>query len=173
MDTYDTSYGWNPGQPYSFALLYAAEVGDVDAVEGLRGTLLPMLTPEAARPGPGSIVSMAVTFMALLNSENAVAAGHRWAACQQTTPELASAPYPEVIVTRAVTDGHGVEVDLIEGPARDGPAELTFARLAPRREHDVVVDGTAVATGTTDDDGRLTVTHDGGRASILIRPRGA
>lgn len=173
MDTYDTSYGWNPGQPYSFALLYAAEFGDAEAIEGLRGALLPMLTPDAARPGPGSIVSMAVTFMALINSENAIAAGHRWAACQQTTPELESAPYPDVIVTRAVTDARGVEVDLIEGPGLDGPVELTFARLAPGREHDVVIDGAPRPLATTNEDGRLRVSYEGGRASILIQPRGA
>ena len=31
LDTFDTSYGWNPAQPYSLAMLYAAEMGDTES----------------------------------------------------------------------------------------------------------------------------------------------
>jgi len=163
MDTFDTSYGWNPGMPYSFALLYAAEMGDDAAVAGLRLSVEDMLTPDEARPGPGSLLSMAVTMMALTNSRHALSAGHRQAPASVTTPELAHAPYPQVVVTRAVVADGGVEVDLVPGPAADGAVSLEFARLRPGVEHVVTVDGNVAARTTTDPDGRLVVRHDNDR----------
>jgi hypothetical protein len=155
LDTYDTSYGWNPGMPYSFALLYATELGDHDTAAGLRATLEQMLTPDEARPGPGSQVSMAITLMALINSQHAMAAGHRHAPCQDTTPELASAPWPQVIVSHATTNGTDLDIELLAGPAANGPVDLSFARLAPGVTYRPIRDGVAGEELTADHDGML------------------
>ncbi|HEX9765905.1 MAG TPA: hypothetical protein VGA36_04015 [Nitriliruptorales bacterium] len=163
LDTYDTSYGWNPGMPYSFALLYAAELGDHDTAAGIRATLEQMLTPDEARPGPGSLVSMAITLMALINSERALAAGHRHAPCQDTTPELASAPYPQVIVSRATTDGTDLDAELLAGPAANGEVDLAFARLAPGATYRPIMDQVAGDPVVADRDGTLRLPCPTGR----------
>ena len=131
MDTYDTTFGWNPGFPYSLVMLYASEVGDTEAVAGLRPTLEAMLTPDDRRPGPGSIVSMAFMFLALANAELGLAAAHAHVPAYDPTPELESAPYPKLIVTSATTDGTNVRATIAPGPQANGPVELRFARLVP------------------------------------------
>ena len=131
IDTYDTSYGWNPAQPYSLALLYAAELGDEESASALRHTLDGMLTPDGTRPGPGSILSMALTFLALMNTERGLAAAHRHVPAHDTTPELASAPYPQVIVTAAHASGDAVRATLVPGPSANGNVDIAFARLHP------------------------------------------
>jgi hypothetical protein len=131
IDTLDTSYGWNPAQPYSLALLYATEMGDAEASAGLRRTLEAMLTPDGDRPGPGSILSMGFTFMALVNVERGLAAAHRQVAAHATTPEVEHAPYPQIVVTGATADADGLRASLTPGPAANGEAEVRFARLRP------------------------------------------
>lgn len=173
MDTYDTSFGWNPGMPYSFALLYAAEMGDHEVVEGLRLSLQDMLTPEASRPGPGSILSMAVTMMALTNSTRALAAGHRQSPAAATTPELAHAPYPDVVVTRAVPRDGGVEADLLPGPAATGRVALRVERLRPATSYVVTVNGHPLDRAPSDDRGTLSVVHPNqGRSRLVVVPAG-
>jgi hypothetical protein len=131
IDTFDTSYGWNPAQPYSIALLYATEMGDAEAAAGLRHTLEEMLTPDGDRPGPGSILSMAITFMALGNAERGLAAAHRHVPAHDTTPELEHAPYPQVIVTAAHATADSVTASLVPGPSANGEVYLRFGRLQP------------------------------------------
>lgn len=131
IDTLDTSYGWNPAQPYSLALVYATEMGDTETAAGLRRTIETMLTPDGDRPGPGSILSMGFTFLALVNTERGLAASHRHVAAHDTTPELEHAPYPQVVVTAASADANGVRVSLAPGPSANGVAEVRFARLHP------------------------------------------
>ncbi len=157
--------------PYSFALLYAAEMGDTEAAAGIRRTLDDMLTPDGDRPGPGSLVSMAVTFMALTNSERAVAAGHRHAPCLDTGPELAHAPHPDVVVTEAREREGGVTCELVPGPDASAPVMLAFARLRPEADHVVRRDGVVADRVTTDERGRLEVVHDPtARARIDVVP---
>ncbi|MDX1449955.1 MAG: hypothetical protein R3246_12925, partial [Acidimicrobiia bacterium] len=109
--------------------------------------------------GPGSLVSMAVTFMALVNSERALAAGHRHAPCHDRTPELASAPYPSVIVSRAVSDGVGLDIELLPGPSAGEPVTLEFSRLAPGTRYRPVLDGVAGDEVTAGTDGGLQLLH--------------
>lgn len=135
MDTFDTSYGWNPAQPYSLALLYATEMGDTETAAGLRSTLEGMLTPEGDRPGPGSILSMAFTFLALVNTERGLMAAHRHVPALDTGPELEHAPYPQVVVTAAHTEAGGVRTTLAPGPAANGAVTIGFARLAPEARY--------------------------------------
>lgn len=131
LDTFDTSYGWNPAQPYSLALLYAKEMGDTDTAVGLRATLEGMLTPNGDRPGPGSILSMAFTFMALIDTERGLTAAHRHVPARDTSPELETAPYPQVVVTSAHADASGVSATLLPGPAANGDVTIGFGRLVP------------------------------------------
>ncbi len=154
IDTFDTSYGWNPAQPYSLALLYATELGDEESAAGLRHTLEGMLTPDGDRPGPGSILSMALTFLALVNTERGLAAGHRHVPAHDTTPELASAPYPQVVVTAAHATDDGVRTTLVPGPAANGAVGITFARLHPTGRYRLTGAGEP-READADADGRL------------------
>lgn len=131
IDTFDTSYGWNPAQPYSLALLYATELGDTESAAGLRRTLEEMLTPDGDRPGPGSILSMAFTFMALQNTEQGLVSAHRHVPAHDVTPELEHATYPLVIVTSAQATADGVRATIVPGPAANGEVDVGFARLRP------------------------------------------
>jgi hypothetical protein len=155
IDTFDTSYGWNPAQPYSLALLYATEMGDADAAAGLRRTLEEMLTPDGDRPGPGSILSMAITFMALGNAERGLAAAHRHVPAHDTTPELEDAPYPQVIVTAARATADAVTASLVPGPAANGEVDLRFARLQPGARYRFTGAG-GVSETEADSGGRVT-----------------
>jgi len=131
IDTLDTSYGWNPAQPYSLALVYAKEMGDTETAAGLQRTLEEMLTPDAARPGPGSILSMAFTFLALVNTERGLASAHRQVPAHAATPEVEHAPYPQLAVTSASATADSLRASLRPGPSANGEAEVRFARLRP------------------------------------------
>lgn len=171
IDTYDTSYGWNPVFPYSLVLLYAAEMGDSETVAGLRATLETMLTPEGAeRPGPGSIVSMAFTFLGLVNTEQGLASAHAHVPAYDTTPELESAPYPKVIVTSATTDGTNVHTTLSPGPDANGPVEIRFARLVPGARYRLT-GGEEPFVFTAGRDGRLRSTVDSTARHDLVLAR--
>lgn len=82
-------------------------------------------------------------------------------------PILADAPYPQVIVGRAVTDGDALDLVLHPG-GEGGPAEIGLSRLVPGRGYRVVQTG-AQFTGTADGTARLSVTLDG-RTPIQIVP---
>jgi hypothetical protein len=159
IDTFDTSYGWNPAQPYSLALLYATEMGDTETAAGLRRTLEDMLTPDGSRPGPGSILSMAFTFLALINTERGLTAAHRHVPARDTTPELEQAPYPQVVVTSARTEGDGVRTTLTPGPAANGPVRIGFARLVPGSGYRVsgIADTGEAPSRTADATGRIEI----------------
>jgi hypothetical protein len=157
LDTLDTSAGWNPAQPYSVVLLYATEMGDTEMAAGLRRTLETMLTPEDDRPGPGSIVSMALTLMALADTEGGLGAAHTHVPAHDTTPELESAPYPEVVVTGARTDGQGLRVAVAPGPAANGTVELTVARLRPGATYRVAGGADPAQDAVAGADGRVRV----------------
>jgi hypothetical protein len=176
IDTLDTSYGWNPAQPYSLALLYAKEMGDTETAAGLQRTLESMLTPDGVRPGPGSILSMAFTFLALVNTERGLASAHRQVPAHATTPELEHAPYPQVVVTSASasTDaaGDGVRVSLAPGPSANGQAEIGFARLRPHASYRLSGTG-ETRDVTADATGRVPVKVSSSEShELVLRPVG-
>jgi hypothetical protein len=170
IDTFDTSYGWNPAQPYSLTLLYATEMGDTEGAAGVRRTLEGMLTPDDHRPGPGSILSMAFTLLALVNTERGLASAHRHVPALDTTPELESAPYPHVVVTAASTDGTGVRATLAPGPAANGEVDIAFARLTPEGRYRLVVSG-AARDLVADSTGRLATRVDSSTRQDLVLDR--
>jgi hypothetical protein len=72
----------------------------------------------------------------------------------RTGPRLADAAYPDVLVARAVTDGHALDLVLRPG---DGPVRTTLAvdRLVPHRTYSAV--GATTDTVTADEQGRALV----------------
>lgn len=86
----------------------------------------------------------------------------------KTGPVLAQAAYPDVLVTRAVTDGRVLDLVLRPGN-HGGRTTLGIERLDPRRDY--VVTGGLDETVTADDDGRALVTVDlDDRLEVLLRP---
>ena len=86
----------------------------------------------------------------------------------KTGPVLAQAAYPDVLVTRAVTDGRALDLVLRPGNG-GGRTVLGIGRLAPR--HDYQVSGGVEATVTADDDGCALVSVDlDDRHAVLLRP---
>lgn len=86
----------------------------------------------------------------------------------KTGPVLAQAAYPDVLVTRAVTDGRALDVVLRPGNG-GGRTVLGLERLSPR--HDYLVSGAVEDTVTAGDDGRALVTVDlEDRHEVLLRP---
>lgn len=81
-------------------------------------------------------------------------------------PVLAECAYPDVLVARAVTDGHALDLVLLPG---SGPVRTTLAieRLAPGRQY--AVTGARVDTIDADLDGRALVEIDlGARLEVRI-----
>ena len=86
----------------------------------------------------------------------------------RTGPILAQAAYPDVLVTRAVTDGQALDLVLRPGNG-GGRTVLGMERLAPRRDY--VVTGAVDETVTADDDGCALVTVElDDRREVLVRP---
>jgi hypothetical protein len=89
-------------------------------------------------------------------------------AAWRTGPVLAVAPYPDVLVARAVTDGRALDLVLHPGgaPVR---ARLVVERLVPRREYAVL--GAVAARVVADDRGRAELEVDlGGRHEVRVQP---
>jgi hypothetical protein len=139
LDKWDTSYGTNAGLAYSMVLLYAREVGDDAIANALEATFAEMLTLDGERPAPGSVVSNAMALMALVNGRGGLAAAHRRVPARQGGVELASAPYPAVVVTAASADadGKGLRAVVTPGPGASEPVDLVVSGLEPGRAYDV------------------------------------
>ena len=86
----------------------------------------------------------------------------------KTGPVLAEAAYPDVLVSRAVTDGQAL--DGCCGPGNGGGrTTLGIERLIPGRDY--VVTGGVEETASADDDGRALVTVDlDDRLEVLLHP---
>jgi Linalool dehydratase/isomerase len=89
----------------------------------------------------------------------------------RTGPVLAEAPYPDVLVARATTDGTALELVLRPG-ADGGRQRLAVERLVPRSPY--AVTGAVESEVVADDDGRALVTVDlDGRREVQLAPTGA
>jgi hypothetical protein len=86
-----------------------------------------------------------------------------------TGPRLAGAPYPDVLVAKAVTDGRALDLVLRPG---DGPvrASLSLDRLVPGARY--VVEGAATGSVVADRRGEAVVCDVdlGDRAELRVRP---
>jgi hypothetical protein len=89
---------------------------------------------------------------------------HPW----RTGPVLAQAAYPDVLVTRAVTDGQVLDLTLRPGN-HGGRTVLGVERLIPRQDY--AVTGGVDDTVTADDDGCALVNVDlDDRLEVFLRP---
>lgn len=117
---------WPEMYPLIVTLWAALEMGDDEIIDATR-------TEIDKRYGEG--VADSVTWTGRNTMRNMVTKGlpKAWA----TGPILDDAEYPQVIVGRAVTDGHALSLVLHPG-AEHGPARLGFARLVPGRKYRAV-----------------------------------
>jgi len=87
-----------------------------------------------------------------------------------TGPILHEAPYPDVLVARAVTDGEALDVVLRPGTPDTGRVTVRLARLVPRRRY--AVRGAVESELIAGDDGSGEVLVDlSGRVVVQVAPR--
>ncbi|MGH2796058.1 MAG: hypothetical protein ACRDKG_17340 [Actinomycetota bacterium] len=170
------SYRRSDAGPYAICSAAAREMGDEELFAALTQAMDEKYTPEvsggARRYRDASLI---VNGMGLLGRFGR-AGGYRdlisrglppaW----QQGPVLADAPYPDVLVARAVTDG--VALDLVLQPGNGGGRKrIGIGRLVPGRSYSAhgTVDDPVVA----DDMGRAVIELDlAGRTEVRIAPRG-
>jgi hypothetical protein len=137
-------------------------MGDDEAVDSLRNAIA-RVGPRELKAGvasyPGSVMTNMMLAPGELGGERALhdlltygtpAEQHLW-------PRLSEAPYPDVLVARAVSDGHAI--DLVLHPGGDArTVTLGFENLTPTGTYELRGPGGH----------RLTADHDG-RGSITIQ----
>lgn len=147
---------WPELNPLILTLWAALEMGDDEIVMATTNEI-------DRRYGEGLAASM--TWSGRNTVRNMVTKGlpEAWA----RGPILAEAAYPQVIVTRAVTDGAALSLVLVPG-AEPGPVSLGLARLLPGRDYQLVQGGTRFTAGA---DGKATITVAlDGRLALDIVP---
>ncbi|MGD9664853.1 MAG: hypothetical protein AB7U34_06585 [Novosphingobium sp.] len=135
---------WPEMNPLAVTLWAALEMGDEPIIAAIRKSLDSMY---------GEGTADALTWTRANTVRDMVNSGlpDAW----RTGPLLSEATYPDVIVTRAVSDGAGLDLVLRPGGG-ETQATLGFSRLRPGRQYRVV---------QTDE--TLTATNEG-RASIVL-----
>lgn len=175
VGSYRLSYG---PMTYAFAMAAAREMGDTETFERLARSLERVAVPRT-RDGvtsyPGSVMSNLMFGLARFGGARAwhdvVARGlpeerHRW-------PVLADAPYPDVLVARATSDGAALDLVLHPG---SGPRRVTLglARLVPGRCYTVWgagVAGRGEVALVGDGEGRAGLEVDlDGRVEVRVAP---
>jgi len=143
---------WPELNPMTMVLWAALEMGDDEIVEATRASIDAMYNPGMAD---------ALTWTRANTMRDMVNKGlpQAW----KTGPLLSEARYPEVIVTRAVSDGQALSLVLRAGgdPVK---ATLGFARLVPGRRYRLVQTGETVTAGA---DGTASLAFDLDRRSVL------
>jgi hypothetical protein len=138
-----SSSQWPELNPLIMVLWAALEMGDVPIIQATRLTI-------DERYGEG--IADAMTWSRANTVRDMVNRGlpEAW----RKGPILAEATYPEVIVTRAVTDGEALELVLRPG-GEPGNVELGLARLVPGRSYRIRQTGANV---TADEQGKARFT---------------
>jgi hypothetical protein len=128
---------WPELNPLVMVLWAATEMGDEEIVAATRQTM-------DARYGEG--MADAMSWGGRNTVRNMVNKGlpEAWA----KGPILADATYPDVIVTRAVTDGETLSLVLHPGKEDVGNTPLDFARLVPGRRYRVRQTGAELTAGS-------------------------
>jgi hypothetical protein len=158
-------------------MLAAREMGDEDIYEGARTRIDSdyRIHPDPDLPAHRCATRLdASPFTAMLMTMARFGRRHAWhdlanrgrPAAWTTGPRLAQAPYPEVLVALAVTDGHDLELELVPG-GEPGRFVLALDRLRPRATYRIT--GAGVSAGGDagpvsaggDESGRLTVDDSG------------
>lgn len=165
----------NDGYGQMVIRLAAGELGDDDtaarALAGLEASGEPVTANGVRRYSALSTLANLYALQSRFNRTNGLrdlvtrGVPDAW----RTGPVLADAAYPEVLVARAVTDGHALDLTLRPG---NGPCRTTLRveRLAPGRSY--AVRGGLTDTVTASATGTATVDVDlGGRHDVHIAPR--
>jgi hypothetical protein len=136
---------WPELNPLTMVLWAALEMGDEEIVSATRHTINDMY-------GPG--MADALTWTGRNTVRDMVNKGlpEAW----RKGPVLAEATYPDVIVTRAVSDGVGLNLVLRAG-SRPIRTRLGFARLMPDRHYRIIQTGERLTAAT---DGTATLEFD-------------
>jgi len=174
-------------------MLAAREMGDEDIYEAARTRIdadYRSDTPNTVTPGtvtPGTVTPGTVTgathldaspFTAMLTTMARFGRRHAWhdlanrdrPAAWTTGPRLAQAPYPDVLVARAVTDGRDLALELVPGSA-PGRFPLVLDRLTPGGTYRVAGAGGTADSVTADPSGTGVLTLElGGRSPVHITP---
>jgi Linalool dehydratase/isomerase len=163
---------WGP-VTYTLGFAAAREMGDSEAVASLEAGLArvaPLQVDDGVASYPGSVMTNMMMAPGVLGGERAL---HDLVAYgipeeQRRWPRLAEAPYPDVLVARAVSDGRSLELVLRPGGA-PGPVMLGLENLAPGGVYGV--HGASAEDFTADDAGRATITIElSGRTPLSVVP---
>jgi hypothetical protein len=144
-------------------MLAAREMGDGDIYEAARTRIDTDYNPTSRA---GATHLDASPFTAMLTVMARFGRRHAWhdlanrdrPAAWTTGPRLAQAPYPDVLVARAVTDGDDLDLELVPG-ADPGRFSLVVDRLVPRSTYRITGAG-SVGSVTADDSGTGVLTVD-------------
>ncbi len=164
-----------PTQVYILAtiMIAAREMGDEEIYAAAKARMDADFAPTLR---DGALHIDASPYVAMMATMARFSRRHAWhdlthrdrPAAWRTGPRLAEAPYPEVLVARAVTDGRDLDLELVPG-AGGGRFDLVIDRLAPsggfRLENGDLV--------TADAQGRAVVTVDlPARTRVRLYPAG-
>lgn len=147
---------WPEINPLMVTLWAAQEMGDEPIIEATMAAI-------DARAGEGVAASQSWGGRNTIRDMVNRGLPEAWA----RGPILADAPYPDVIVGRAVTDGQALELILHPGHEGGVKAEVGFDRLVPGRGYRVVQTGETLAAGL-DGKARLTVALSGRTPLSLV-----
>lgn len=153
----------------------AREMGDTDtaarALAGLRDSGKPETVDGVTRYAGLSTLGNLYALQSRFNRADGIRdlIGHGAPTAWRTGPILAEAAYPDVLVARAVTDGHALDLTLYPG-ARACRTTLLIERLVPHRTY--TVRGASIDLLIASATGTATLTIDlGARHEIRISPR--
>ncbi|MHB8694492.1 MAG: linalool dehydratase/isomerase domain-containing protein [Solirubrobacteraceae bacterium] len=144
MDVGNYKPGWG-AVTYAFSLASATEMGDAEAVDAVRASL-ERVAPKQVKDGvasyPGSVMATMMLAPGELGGERAFhdLLAYGIPVQQRDWPRLVGAPYPDVLVAKAVSDGHALELVLEPGGAEDR-VRLDFDQLTPGRSYAVTAPG--------------------------------
>ncbi|KQU04012.1 hypothetical protein ASG56_11335 [Rhodococcus sp. Leaf7] len=172
-DAGDYSFG-SDAFAHVFLALTAREVGDIEVADdaldyvdsvGRRSDQDGVARYEGLST-QGNLYALMARFSRPAANRDLVGAGlpTQWL----TGPQLAEAPYPDVLVARAVSDGRDLDLVLFPG-ATGSRVTLVVDRLVPRRTYRVR--GAVTEAVQSDDDGRARVQVDlAGRTAVRLDP---
>lgn len=174
LDPGDYRPSWGP-LTYGFGLAAARELGDDETCTALEASLAevaPLMATEGVSAYPGTVMANLMQGLGRFGGERALhdLVTYGLPGEQRRGPLLADAPYPQVLVARAVSSGPSLDLVLYPGTAR-GEVTLELSQLLPDRRYRV---GGADRCVTSDTEGRARVSFPlDGRVALTITPTDA
>ncbi|MDT5225953.1 MAG: hypothetical protein QOG19_3360, partial [Mycobacterium sp.] len=153
---------------YPQIMVAAKEIGDIEVYEYARAkqNALGIENVEGRLRWPGSTFANLTSHIGRFGTPGAWnrLAHSEYPQAWRAGPVLSDAPYPDVLVSRAVSDGRALELELVSG-THGGRVELGFERLAPGAGYRL--EGVATQTLTADGTGRAAIQLDLDRRTPL------